>query len=103
MVDCADFKNEKSAMEVLMDDLNLKAANNQSVNLIVSPKYHCELAGEGIEYAWGAMIRYFRRLPLDEKRTKKKFEKAVLDAFKHVKIFHMENFLQDVGDTCLPI
>ena len=38
------------------------------------------------------MKRYFRRLSLDEKRTKKKFEKAVLDAFKHVKIFHMEKF-----------
>ena len=57
-----------------MDDLNLKtSSNNQTVKIIVSPKYHYKLAGEGIEYAWGAMKRYFRRLPLEEKRTKKKF------------------------------
>ena len=29
---------------------------------------------------------------MDEKKTKKKFEKAVLDGFKHVKIFHMQKF-----------
>ena len=92
MEDCADFKNEKSAMEVLLDDLNSKASNNQTVSLIVSPKYHCELAGEGIEYAWGAMKRYFCSLPLEEKRTKKKFEMAVRDAVEHVKKKHIEKF-----------
>ena len=60
MEDCADFRNEKSAMEVLIDDLNSKVVNNQTVNIIIPPKYYCELAGEGIEYAWGAMKRYFR-------------------------------------------
>jgi len=92
MADCADFRNEKSAMEVLMDDLNLKTGGEQTVKIIVSPKYHCELAGEGIEYAWGAMKRYFRRLSFDEKRTKKKFKKAVLDAVEHVKKIHIEKF-----------
>jgi len=76
MADCADFKNEKSAMEVLMDDLNLKtSSNNQTVKIIVSPKYHCELAGEGIEYAWGAMKRYFCRLPLEEEKKQKRSSK----------------------------
>ena len=50
MMECADFKAEKSAMEVLLDGLSAKSSNNQSIKLLVSPKYHCELAGEGIEY-----------------------------------------------------
>ena len=60
MEDCADFQNKKSAMEVLIDDLNSKAVNNQTVKIIVSPKYHCKLAGKGIEYAWGKMKHYSR-------------------------------------------
>ena len=46
MMECADFKEEKSAMEVLLDGLSAKSSNNQSIKLLVSPKYHCELAGE---------------------------------------------------------
>ena len=50
MSQCADFKEEKSAMEVLLEDLSKKSLNNQKVELLVSPKYHCELDGEGVEY-----------------------------------------------------
>ena len=32
MVDCGNFKSEKSAKEMLLEGLNLKAANNQSIN-----------------------------------------------------------------------
>ncbi len=51
MTQCAHFKEEKSAMEVLLEDLSKKSLNNKKVELLVSPKYHCELAGEGVEYA----------------------------------------------------
>ena len=57
MMECADFKEEKLAMEVLLDGLSAKSSNNQSIKLLVSPKYHCELAGEGVKYAWG-MAKY---------------------------------------------
>ena len=70
MANCADFKKKKSAMEVFMDNLYSKAPNNQTTSLMVPLKYHCELAGKGIEYAWGAMTQYFRQLPLDEKNKK---------------------------------
>ena len=46
MMNCADFKEEKSAMEVLLQDLSNKSSNNQTIHLLVSPKYHCKLAGE---------------------------------------------------------
>ena len=42
-----------------------------------SPKWHPELAGEGIEYAWGASKNYYRSLPLAEERTKASFKSAV--------------------------
>ena len=50
MSQCADFKEEKSAMGVLLEDLSNRSLNNQKVELLVSPKYHCELDGEGVEY-----------------------------------------------------
>lgn len=94
MADCANFEGEKSAMEVLLEDLKSKVANNWSVKLIVTPKYHCELAGEDIiEYACGAMNHYFIKLSLDEKQ-KKESEKSFRDAVKCVKMFHMKISVQ---------
>ena len=72
-------------MEVLLDNLTFKTDSNQTIQIIVSPKYNCKLAGEGIEYARGAIKWYFRRLPLEEKNNNNNFEKAGLDTFKHVK------------------
>ena len=52
MSNCADFKEEKSAMEMLLRELSTKSHNNhQKIKLLVSPKYYCELTGEGMEYA----------------------------------------------------
>ena len=42
-----------------------------------SPKYHCELAGEGIEYAWGFMKSRYRHIPIAQKRKKEDFDKCV--------------------------
>ena len=46
-----DFKNEKSVLEKLAEDLS--TVGGFSVKILVSVKYHCELARECIEYAWG--------------------------------------------------
>ena len=42
-----------------------------------TPKYHCEIAGEGVEYMWGYCKRLFRRVPLAKRRKKADFENAV--------------------------
>ena len=42
-----------------------------------TPKCHPEIAGEGVEYAWGAAKLYYRRLRISMKRTKDKFRKSV--------------------------
>jgi hypothetical protein len=42
-----------------------------------TPKCHCELAGEGIEYSWGCAKNYYQRLPLIEKKSKETFKSSV--------------------------
>jgi len=42
---CTDFQNKLSALQVLGNDLG--------VAVDFMPKYHAELANEGIEYSWG--------------------------------------------------
>ena len=42
-----------------------------------TPKCHPELAGEGIEYAWGAAKLYYRKQPLKDKRNKLVYEELV--------------------------
>lgn len=53
---CEDFKAELTALQYLAKCLGTTA--------ICTPKYHAELAGEGIEYAWGLAKNWFKRLPL---------------------------------------
>ena len=42
-----------------------------------TPKCHPELAGEGIEYAWGAAKLYYQKQPLKDKRNKSVYEELV--------------------------
>ena len=69
--ECIDFKSEKSDLEHLASELS---NNRNKSSILFTPKFHCELAGEGIEYAWGAAKRIYRRQPLSAKRT---FENCV--------------------------
>ena len=62
---CTDFAEEEmllqskgSALGVLVDH---------------TPKCHCELAGEGIEYSWGCTKNFYRQQPLKDKRKKESF------------------------------
>ena len=51
---CEDFVNEKSApLHTLVEA--------RGHILVMSPKGHCELAGQGIEYDWGKPKQNFRR------------------------------------------
>ncbi len=38
-----------------------------------TPKCHCELAGEGIEYSWGCAENEYHRQPLSAKKKKETF------------------------------
>ena len=46
-----------------------------------TPKCHCELAGEGVKYAWGCAKNHYRRQPLKDKRGKENFRQTVRKCF----------------------
>ena len=64
---CEDFRNEKGALQCLVEA--------RGHILVMSPKGHCELAGQGIEYDWGKMKQNFRR-----KNKYKHFHGLILDS-----------------------
>ena len=49
----------------------------RGIQVVRTPKCHPELAGEGIEYVWGAAKLYYRNASLSLKRTKEGFEELV--------------------------
>jgi hypothetical protein len=66
---CSDFLKEDSLLQ-----LNIKKLGCFCIH---SPKYHCELAGEGIEYSWGNAKMKYRSFMAREKRTKAQFLEKV--------------------------
>ena len=61
MRNCADFCEEKSAMKTLLIKLS-KKSDNTSIKFLTSPKYHCELAGEGVKDLW--VLKIWLIIPL---------------------------------------
>jgi hypothetical protein len=66
---CRDFQEEESLLQTM--------GRRMGVIVDRTPKCHCELAGEGIEYSWGCAKNHYRRLPLKEKKSKEMFKKSV--------------------------
>ena len=66
---CRDFEEEESMLQTM----------GRKMGILVdrTPKCHCELAGEGIEYSWGCSKNAYRLLPLSEKRKKETFLNGV--------------------------
>jgi hypothetical protein len=66
---CTDFLEEKSLLQLNLTNLGAQCFH--------SPKFHCELAGEGIEYSWGFAKLAYRKLPKGQKNTIGKFHSQV--------------------------
>jgi len=45
--------------------------------VLLTPKFHAELAGEGIEYCWAQAKSYYRRVPVSRKRGRDNFKLLV--------------------------
>ena len=63
--DMPDFKNELSEIEIQL--------NSIGVEVVFTPKGHCEISSRGIEHTWGvskAMFRKQNALLTTEQRTK---------------------------------
>lgn len=61
MSSCHDFAEEITELQA--------NALQMEVQCLLTPKYHCELAGEGIEYAWGVAKARYRAASMEEKRS----------------------------------
>ena len=44
----------------------------------LTPKFHAELAGEGIEYNWAHAKSYYRRVPVSRKEGRENFKALVV-------------------------
>ena len=67
--ECSDIKEQLSSMEELMHQLSSR--HEQNFTILISPKYHCEIAGEGIELRWGFMKKTYRSIAMDQKKHKR--------------------------------
>jgi hypothetical protein len=71
--ECIDLKNESTQLEY--------TCLKRGATAIITPKYHAELAGEGIEYTWGFLKSIYRRQPLAKKKGKANFEALLKKIF----------------------
>jgi len=70
MAQCTDFKEEETALQFLGQQLGLR--------VLFTPKFHCEFAGEGIEYNWAHAKAKMRITPLREKKGRVNFIALVM-------------------------
>ena len=64
-----DFEMELTLLQYRAQQLNVRVE--------CSPKYHPEIAGEGIEFAWGLSKNTYQKLPLRGKANKEVFYESV--------------------------
>jgi hypothetical protein len=76
-----DFQKEMSSIEWLCHQLGVEASH--------SPKFHCEIAGEGIEYAWCGGKSEYRRRPMSAKKGMENFRKLVKECFGSTVLTHL--------------
>jgi hypothetical protein len=69
MASCLDFAEEMTALQ--------HVGNQLGVSVKITPKFHAELAGEGVEYSWGVAKGVYRRKPLNSKKGKESFKLLV--------------------------
>lgn len=67
---CGEFKNKLTALEHLAMEISSPQAR---CSILFTPKFHCELAGEGIKYSWGASKWFYCKQSLQSKKNVKQF------------------------------
>lgn len=77
-------------MEKLGEQLSERHGIN--IHILATTKYHCEFAGDGVEYGWGYGKKVFRRIPLAQKKGKTAFWDCVKSSLRSVTVNHMRKF-----------
>jgi hypothetical protein len=62
-------EQEETALQYLGSQLGVRVQ--------LTPKFHAELAGEGVEYCWAQAKSYYRRVPVSRKRGRENFKQLV--------------------------
>ena len=66
---CYDFLNEEGMLPHI--------AKNLGVTVLLTPKCHAKLAGEGVEYVWACAKGAYRNMSLQQKKGKDNFKASV--------------------------
>ena len=66
---CTDFENAETNLQMIARSLGVTAER--------TPKFHCEMAGEGIEYDWAFSKQKYRCRPLADKKGRTRFHELV--------------------------
>ena len=66
---CTDFLEEETALQYLGSQLGLR--------VLFTPKFHCEIAGEGIEYNWAHAKAKMKVTPIRDKKGRSQFMSLV--------------------------
>jgi hypothetical protein len=69
MTNGQDFEEEESLLQTMGREMGILVDR--------TPKCHCKLAGEGIEYTWGCAKNHYRMMRLQSKKGKENFKEAV--------------------------
>ena len=83
LAECDDFKNEICQLEYIGKCIGVK--------VLITPKFHAELAGEGIEYAWGVSKSVYRKIPWEMRKGKDNFMKLVEECLDPTKVLSLNN------------
>jgi hypothetical protein len=83
------FANEISDLQHLFAKLSEETC---TISIEFTPKYHCEIAGEGIEYCWGSSNKIQRVLLLKDRRKVEGFINSVKCYLKRVTPVRMRQF-----------
>ena len=74
-----DFRQEMTLLQF--------RAKQLGVTVDCSPKYHPEIAGEGIEFCWGIAKNTYRGKSISEKRKKESWMRLVNDCTCNKRLF----------------
>jgi hypothetical protein len=77
-------------LEYLANELS---GGDATISILFTPKFHCELAGEGIEYCWGATKQIFRKSPLMKRRSWDAFQNSVKECLGKTNVDMCQRFL----------
>ena len=69
MASCLNFAEEMTALQ--------HVGHTLGVSVMITPKFHAEMAGEGIECGWGVVKSVYRKMPLNSKKGKASFKLLV--------------------------